>query len=69
MERSPPPHVSPTAAPVYPSRPRWVVVGVAIAALIVVVVVILLLSGGHGPGRHSGEGSTSSQSVPSHGDP
>lgn len=69
MDRSPLPHDSPTAAPVYPSRPRWVVVGVAIAALIVVVVVILMLSGGHGPGRHSGEGSTSSHSTPLHGEP
>lgn len=69
MDRSPPPQDSPTAAPDYPRRPRWVVVAVAIGTVVVIGVVILLLSGGHGPGRHSGEGSTSSHSAPSHGDP
>lgn len=69
MDRSTSPHDSPTAAPAYPRRPRWVVAAVAVAAVVVIGVVILLLSGGHGPGRHYGKGSTSSHSALLHGDP
>lgn len=68
MDRSTSPQDTP-AASVYPRRPRWVVLGLALAAILVVGVVILLMVGGHGPERHSGGGSTPSHSAPSHGNP
>jgi hypothetical protein len=69
MDRPGPPTDAATAAPAYPRRPRWVVIGLAIAAALVIGVVILLVSGGHGPQRHSGGGSSPSHSEPSHANP
>jgi hypothetical protein len=42
------------------SRPRWVKLsGIVVLVLLLLLVVIMLIAGGsHGPGRHSGFGST-----------
>ncbi|MPY94296.1 MAG: hypothetical protein GEV08_14910 [Acidimicrobiia bacterium] len=36
--------------------PLWVKAFVVVGAVVVVLVVVLLLAGGHGPGRHGGDG-------------
>ncbi len=69
MDRSAPPADTSPATTGYPRRPRWVVVELAIAAVLIIGAAILLLSGGHGPQRHSGGGSTPSHSAPAHADP
>lgn len=69
MDRSAPPADASRTTSAYPRRPRWVVVGLVIAAILVIGVAILLLSGGHGPQRHSGGGPNSSHSAPSHPNP
>ena len=45
----------------YPGTPRWVKVSGIIAIVLALLVAIILITGvggGHGPGRHGGEGDT-----------
>ena len=43
-----------------PARPRWVKIVLAVAVVLILLVVVLLIvggnPGGHGPGRHLGDG-------------
>ena len=51
----------PVAAGSPPRAPRWAKVLAALALLLVLVAIVVLLaggSGGHGPGRHSGDDAT-----------
>lgn len=66
----PDPGRGPGTAP--PRMPRWVKLSALVVAIVLLLVVIAMLAGvggDHGPGRHTGSGSTTSAAAPMPGNP